>query len=39
MIQKTLYGEVIARDAIAGRDKMKKRERAFRVPTSYHLRQ
>ncbi|WP_421701404.1 [protein-PII] uridylyltransferase [Aliiroseovarius sp.] len=33
MIQKTLYGEVIARDAIAGRDKIKKRERAFRVPT------
>nr|WP_275116158.1 [protein-PII] uridylyltransferase [Aliiroseovarius subalbicans] len=33
MIQKTLYGEVIARDAIAGRDKIKKRERAFKVPT------
>jgi [protein-PII] uridylyltransferase len=33
MIQKTLLGQVIARDAIAGRDKIKKRERAFRVPT------
>ncbi|WP_196778375.1 [protein-PII] uridylyltransferase [Thalassorhabdomicrobium marinisediminis] len=34
MIQKTLYGEVVARDALAGRDRMKKRERAFRVKTS-----
>ncbi len=33
MIQKTLMGEVIARDAIRDRDKIKKRERAFRVPT------
>ncbi|WP_300519945.1 [protein-PII] uridylyltransferase [Aliiroseovarius sp.] len=33
MIHKTLMGEVIARDAIAGRDKIKKRERAFKVPT------
>ncbi len=34
MIQKTLKGEVVARDALAPRDKMKKREKAFRVPTS-----
>ncbi len=33
MIQKTLKGEVVARDAIKSRDKIKKRERAFRVPT------
>ena len=33
MIQKTLKGEVVARDAIRTRDKIKKRERAFRVPT------
>ena len=33
MIQKTLNGEVVAREAIKTRDKIKKRERAFRVPT------
>ncbi|MEI4260577.1 [protein-PII] uridylyltransferase [Roseovarius sp. D0-M9] len=32
-IHKTLNGEVVARDAIKSRDKIKKRERAFRVPT------
>ena len=34
MIHKTLKGEVIARDALKDRDKIKKREREFRVPTS-----
>ncbi len=34
MIERTLAGEVIAGEAIQTRDKMKKRERAFRVPTS-----
>ena len=34
MIQRTLNGEVVARDALKDRDKIKKRERAFRVPTS-----
>ncbi len=33
MIEKTLSGEVVATEAIKGRDKIKKRERAFRVPT------
>ncbi|MCL4143803.1 UNVERIFIED_CONTAM: hypothetical protein GTU68_041059 [Idotea baltica] len=33
-IEKTLRGEVIARDALKSRDKVKKREKAFRVPTS-----
>ncbi|MGR3491268.1 MAG: HD domain-containing protein, partial [Shimia sp.] len=33
MIHKTLGGEVIARDALAGKDKLKKREKPFRVPT------
>ena len=33
MIGKTLKGEVVAREAIKNRDKIKKRERAFRVPT------
>ncbi len=33
MIDKTLKGEVIARDALKDRDKVKKRERAFRFPT------
>ncbi|AXI48153.1 [protein-PII] uridylyltransferase [Sulfitobacter sp. SK012] len=33
MIAKTLRGEVIARDALKSRDKVKKREKAFRVPT------
>jgi [protein-PII] uridylyltransferase len=34
MIKRTLAGEVVARDALVSRDKMKKREQAFRVPTS-----
>ncbi|WP_435310725.1 [protein-PII] uridylyltransferase [Primorskyibacter sedentarius] len=34
MIHRTLLGEVVPRDAIKDRDKLKKRERAFRVPTS-----
>ena len=33
MIQKTLKGEVIPREALKDRDRIKKRERAFRVPT------
>ncbi len=33
MIEKTLRGEVVARQALAGRDKVKKREREFRFPT------
>ena len=33
MIRKTLMGEVVTREAIKDRDKVKKRERAFRVPT------
>jgi [protein-PII] uridylyltransferase len=33
MIEKTLKGEVIARDALKDRDKIKKREREFRFPT------
>ncbi len=33
MIAKTLRGEVVARDALKSRDKIKKREKAFRVPT------
>jgi [protein-PII] uridylyltransferase len=33
MIGKTLKGEVIASRALAGRDKIKKRERPFDVPT------
>lgn len=34
MIDKTLKGEVVARDALKDRDRIKKRERDFRVPTS-----
>ncbi|WP_417271421.1 [protein-PII] uridylyltransferase [Celeribacter sp.] len=34
MIEKTLKGEVVARDALVSRDKIKKRESQFRVPTS-----
>ncbi|GKY89363.1 [protein-PII] uridylyltransferase [Sinisalibacter aestuarii] len=34
MIHKTLKGEVVAREAMRDRDKIKKRERAFRVPTN-----
>lgn len=33
MIHKILKGEVVAKEAIKSRDKIKKRERAFRVPT------
>jgi [protein-PII] uridylyltransferase len=33
MISKTLKGEVVTREAIKDRDKVKKRERAFKVPT------
>ena len=32
-IHRTLKGEVVAREAFKSRDKIKKRERAFRVPT------
>ena len=34
MIVKSLKGEVIAGEALQSRDKIKKREKAFRVPTS-----
>ena len=34
MIHKTLLGEVKTSEAMRSRDKIKKRERAFRVPTS-----
>jgi [protein-PII] uridylyltransferase len=34
MIERTLAGEVVASEAFIDRDKMKKREKAFRVPTS-----
>lgn len=34
MIEKTLQGELVAREKLADKDKMKKREKAFRVPTS-----
>ncbi|MEJ6399048.1 [protein-PII] uridylyltransferase [Yoonia sp. 208BN28-4] len=34
MITRTLKGEVVAKDALKDRDKIKKRERAFRVPTN-----
>ncbi len=34
MIHKTLKGEVVARDEMVSRDKIKKRERAFHVKTS-----
>jgi len=33
MIDKTLKGEVVTREAIKDRDKVKRRERAFKVPT------
>ncbi len=33
MILKTLRGEVLAKEALKSRDKVKKREKAFRVPT------
>ncbi len=34
MIERTLKGEVVARDAIREKDKFKKREKAFKVPTN-----
>jgi len=34
MIAKTLKGDVVAQDALKDKDKIKKRERAFRVPTN-----
>lgn len=34
MISKTLRGDIVPRDAMKPRDKIKKRERAFNVPTS-----
>ncbi|SPH16901.1 Bifunctional uridylyltransferase/uridylyl-removing enzyme [Defluviimonas aquaemixtae] len=34
MIERTLKGEVVARDALRDRDKIKKRERQFQFPTS-----
>ena len=34
MIERTFAGEVVASDALQDRDRMKKRERSFRVPTS-----
>ncbi|UOA25718.1 Bifunctional uridylyltransferase/uridylyl-removing enzyme [Pseudosulfitobacter sp. DSM 107133] len=33
MIERTLHGEVLTRDAMVDRDKVKKREKVFRVPT------
>ncbi|WP_223252255.1 hypothetical protein [Paracoccus mutanolyticus] len=33
MIERTLGGEIVAREALAGRDKPKKRDSAFRFPT------
>ncbi len=34
MIAKIVRGEIVAREAIRDKDKIKKRERAFKVPTS-----
>ncbi len=34
MIERTLKGEVLPSEALADRDRVKKRERAFRVPTN-----
>nr|WP_255670749.1 [protein-PII] uridylyltransferase [Cognatishimia sp. F0-27] len=34
MIGKTLRGDIVPREAMRSRDKLKKREKAFRVPTS-----
>ncbi len=34
VIEKTLHGETVASEALASKDKMKKREKAFRVSTS-----
>ena len=38
-IHKTLKGEVVTSEAMKSRDVLKKRERAFKVPTTDHLRQ
>ena len=32
-VERTLKGELVAREALAPKDRLKKRERAFRVPT------
>jgi [protein-PII] uridylyltransferase len=37
MIKRTLHGEVIPREALKSRDKQRRRERDFRVPTSIHF--
>ncbi len=34
MIDETLAGRIVAREALKSRDRLKKRERAFRVPTT-----
>ncbi len=34
MIERTLKGEVVAKEALKDKDKIKKRERAFKVPTN-----
>ena len=34
MIKKTLHGEVLPRQSLADKDKLRKRERAFNVPTN-----
>ncbi len=39
MIDRTLKGEIVPREALADRDRMKKRERAFRFPDPCHFRQ
>ena len=36
-INRTLKGEVVARDALADKDRIRKRERAFQVPTSISI--
>ena len=37
MIERTLHGKVIATEALKDKDKVRKRESAFRVPTSVHF--
>jgi len=37
VIMKTLQGDVVAREALAPKDKLKKREKAFNVPTHIHF--
>ena len=36
-IERTLAGEILATEALAPKDRIKKRESAFRVPTSVHF--